>query len=115
MTSTQNAEIEVYNPENYEAEPFIKIINKGAKVNPLTLTVNDGQTLTVKTSSDKDYIELDSEQQSAFFDNGTSLANSYISCTEFPTLLPGWNKIKLSGKNANAFTDIEIKPNWRRL
>lgn len=115
MTSTQNAEIEIYNPENYTAEPFIRIINKGAKVNPLTLTVNDSQTLTVKTSSDKDYIELDSEQQSAFFDNGMTLANSCISCTEFPKLLPGWNKIKLSGKSANAFTDIEIKPNWRRL
>lgn len=115
LTSTQNAEIKIYNPENYTSEPLIKIINKGAKVNPLTLTVNDGQTLTVKTSSDKDYIELDSEQQSASFDNGTSLANNCISCTEFPKLLPGWNKIKLSGKNANTFTDIEIKPNWRRL
>ena len=115
MTSTQNAEIKIYNPENTTNEPFIRIINKGAKVNPLTLSVNDGQTLTVKTSSDKNYIELDSEQQSASFDNGMSLANNCIICTEFPKLLPGWNKIKFSGKSANAFTDIEIKPNWRRL
>lgn len=115
LASTQTAEFEIYNPENFTAEPLIKIINTGAKVNPLTLTVNDSQTLTVKTSSDKDYIELDSEQQSAFFDKGTSLANDCISCTNFPQLLPGWNKLKLSGKNTNAFTDIEIKPNWRRL
>ena len=114
LTSTQTAEFEIYNPENYISKPLIKIINAGAKVNLLALTVNGNQTLTVKTSSDKDHIELDSEQQSAFFDNGTSLANDCISCTEFPKFLPGWNKIKILGKNANAFSDIEIKPNWRR-
>lgn len=114
-TSTQAAEIELFNPESYAAEPFIKIINSGAKITPLILTVNDGQTLTVKTFSDKDYIELNSEEQTASFDDGKTLANNCIICTEFPKLKPGWNKIKISGKNANAFTDVEIKPNWRRL
>lgn len=115
LTSTQNAEIEVYNPENYTAEPLIKIINTGSKIKPLTLSVNDSPILMITKETSQDHIELDSTEQSAYFNAKTNLANSYISCTQFPLLLPGLNTIKLSSTEANAFTTLEIKPNFRRL
>ena len=110
MTSTQNAEIEVYNPENYTAEPLIKIINAGSKIKPLTLSVNDSPILMITKETSQDHIELDSTEQSAYFN-----AKTYISCTQFPLLSPGLNIIKLSSTEADAFKTLEIKPNFRRL
>lgn len=115
LTSTQNAEIEVYNPENYTAEPLIKIINTDSKIKPLTLSVNDSPILMITKETSQDHIELDSTEQSAYFNVKTNLANSYISCTQFPVLSPGLNIIKLSSTEADAFTTLEIKPNFRRL
>lgn len=114
LTSTQNAEIEVYNPENYTAEPKITIINEGSTVNALTLTVNGGQTLNILDTS-YDRIILDSKKQSAYFNNYKNLANSRISCVKFPELKSGWNVIKLSATATGAFSAVEIVPNFRRL
>lgn len=115
LTSTQNAEIEIYNPENYTAEPLIKIINTGSKVKPLTLTANDNLILSVLKETSTDHIELNSEEQSAYFNDKAILANNYISCAKFPELSPGWNIIKLSATAAGSFSAVEIKPNFRRL
>lgn len=114
LTSTQTAEIEIYNPENYTAEPQITIINEGSTVNALTLTVNGGQTLNILGTS-YDRIILDSEKQSAYFNNYKNLANSRISCVKFPKLKSGWNVIKLSATATGAFSAVEIVPNFRRL
>lgn len=114
LTSTQTAEIEIYNPESYTAEPKITIINEGSTVNALTLTVNGGQTLNILGTS-YDRIILDSEKQSAYFNNYKNLANSRISCVKFPELKSGWNVIKLSATATGAFSAVEIVPNFRRL
>ncbi len=114
LTSTQTAEIEIYNPENYTAEPKITIINEGSTVNALTLTVNGGQTLNILGTS-YDRIILDAEKQSAYFNNYKNLANSRISCVKFPELKSGWNVIKLSATATGAFSAVEIVPNFRRL
>lgn len=114
LTSTQTAEIEIYNPENYTAEPKITIINEGSTVNALTLTVNGGQTLNILDTS-YDRIILDSVTQSAYFNNYKNLANSRISCVKFPELKSGWNVIKLSATATGAFSAVEIVPNFRRL
>lgn len=113
-TSTQTTEIEIYNPENYTAEPKITIINEGSTVNALTLTVNGGQTLNIHGTS-YDRIILDSEKQSAYFNNYKNLANSCISCVKFPVLKSGWNVIKFSATATGAFSAVEIVPNFRRL
>ncbi len=115
LVSKQTAEFEIYNPENYTAEPLIKIINTGSKVKPLTLSVNNNPILTITKETSKDHIELDTEEKSAYFNNKAVLANSYISCTKFPELAPGWNKIELAATATEAFTAVEIKPNFRRL
>ena len=114
LTSTQTAEIEIYNPENYTAEPKITIINEGSTVNALTLTVNGGRTLNILGTS-YDRIILDAEKQSAYFNNYKNLANSRISCVKFPELKSGWNVIKLSATATGAFSAVEIVPNFRRL
>lgn len=114
LTSTQTAEIEIYNPENYTAEPKITIINDGSTVNAITLTVNGGQTLNILDTS-YDRIILDAANQSAYFNNYKNLANSRISCVKFPELKSGWNVIKLSATATGAFSAVEIVPNFRRL
>lgn len=114
LTSTQTAEIEIYNSENYTAKPKITIINEGSTVNALTLTVNGGQTLNIHGTS-YDRIILDSEKQSAYFNNYKNLANSCISCVKFPELKSGCNVIKLSATATGAFSAVEIVPNFRRL
>lgn len=109
--------LEIYNPESYPAEPLIKL--SGANYLSKSIVKINEQMIDVDTislsSNPKNHIELDCEQQSAFFDNGTQLANQYISCNEFPKLKTGWNVLNFKTGGSNTFEAIEIKPNWRRL
>lgn len=110
LPKAQSAEIKIFNPENYSAKPYIKL----HYMQDVVLTVNDSEMNVKAVFVDyENDIELDSELQSATC--GLSDMNSYISCTKFPTLLPGWNTIKLTSDKANAFESIKIIPRWRRL
>ena len=104
--ATTSQEFELWNPEMFESEPYIKIIGSGR----IYLYINEE-----KISLDVDeYIELDTELQSAF--KGTENQNNCIDCDYMPTFKTDSNTIKISYKASTAtFNGIEIIPRWRRL
>jgi phage-related protein len=88
----------LYNAEQFESKPYIKIVGSGA----ITLTINSA---AVTLSNVDGYIELDSEMMNAY--KGTTAANSQMSGA-FPVLAPGENNIAWTG----SVTRLEIVPRW---
>ena len=88
----------LYNAEQYESKPYIKVVGSGT----ITLTVNNS---SVTLSSVDGYIELDSEMLNAY--RGTAAANNQMS-GDFPVLAPGKNNISWTGN----VTRLEIVPRW---
>lgn len=89
----------LYNPEEWESLPYIKIIGTGA----VTLHINNN---SFYISTIDDYIEINSELQSAY--KGNTLQNSKINFATFPTLCPGTNNISWVG----SVSKIIIKARW---
>lgn len=89
----------INNPMPYGSLPYIKVTGSG----DITLTI--GNYMVTLTSIDE-YIEIDSELQSAY--KGTTLQNTLISSYPFPSLIPGVNSIAVSG----TVTRLEIIPRW---
>lgn len=89
----------LYNPEEWESLPYIKIIGSGA----VTLHINNN---SFYISSVDEYIEIDSELQSAY--KGAVLQNSKINFATFPVLSEGANNIYWVGN----VSKIIIKPRW---
>lgn len=89
----------LYNPEEWESLPYIKIIGTGA----VTLHINNN---SFYISAIDDYIEINSELQSAY--KGNTLQNSKINFTTFPTLSAGTNNISWVG----SVSKIIIKARW---
>lgn len=89
----------LYNPEEWESLPYIKIIGSGA----VTLHINNN---SFYISSVDEYIEIDSELQSAY--KGAVLQNSKINFATFPVLSEGTNNISWVGN----VSKIIIKPRW---
>jgi phage-related protein len=100
-TKTLTAPGILANPEQWESEPYIKISGSG----DITIHIND-QSLIVKAIGD--YIEIDSELQSAHRE--MQLMNSHL-YSEFPVLNRGDNQISWEG----SVSKIEIVPRWRAL
>ena len=88
----------LYNAEQFESKPYIKIVGSGT----ITLTINNA---SVTLSNVDGYIELDSEMMNAY--KGTTAANSQMSGA-FPVLAPGVNNIAWTGN----VTRLEIVPRW---
>ena len=89
----------IYNPEAWKSYPYIKIYGTGA----VTLHI---QNNSFYISNIDEYIELDSELQSAF--KGTSLKNDKISFSTFPFFVPGANSVSWVGN----VSKIIIKTRW---
>lgn len=88
----------LYNAEQFESKPYIKIVGSGT----ITLTINSA---AVTLSNVDGYIELDSEMMNVY--KGTTAANSQMSGA-FPVLAPGKNNIAWTG----SVTRLEIVPRW---
>lgn len=88
----------LYNAEQFESKPYIKIVGSGT----ITLTINSA---AVTLSNVDGYIELDSEMMNAY--KGTTAANNQMSGA-FPVLAPGKNNIAWTG----SVTRLEIVPRW---
>ena len=88
----------LYNAEQYESKPYIKVVGSGT----ITLAINNS---SVTLSSVDEYIELDSEMLNAY--KGTAAANNQMS-GDFPVLVPGKNNISWTGN----VTRLEIVPRW---
>lgn len=91
----------IVNPENHESLPYIKITGTG----DITLQINDQ---TVLLQGIGDYIEIDSELQSAY--RGTQLMNNHL-FSPFPVLNIGTNQISWTGN----VSKVEIIPRWWTL
>ena len=89
---------QVYNPEQFEALPYIKLYGSG----DMTLTCG-GETWQL--SGVDGYIEIDSQQMECY--KGTDLQNTKISGTSYPQLRPGWTSINITGA-----TSAEYIPRW---
>ena len=92
----------LYNPEDWEATPYIKIVGSG----DITLFINNASYAFTDID---EYIEVDSDIQSCF--KGTILQNSKTSFTEFPKFSEGENNISFVG----AVSEIVIVPRWCTL
>ena len=88
----------LYNAEQYESKPYIKVVGSGT----ITLTVNN---TSVTLSGVDEYIELDSEMLNAY--KGSTAANNQMS-GDFPVFAPGDNTISWVGN----VTRLEIVPRW---
>ena len=88
----------LYNAEQYESKPYIKVVGSGT----ITLAINSS---SVTLSSVNEYIELDSEMLNAY--KGTAAANNQMS-GDFPVFAPGDNTISWVGN----VTRLEIVPRW---
>ena len=89
----------IYNPEEWQSLPYIKIVGTGA----ITLHINNN---SFYISSVDEYIEIDSELQSAY--KGAVLQNSKINFATFPVLSERANNIYWVGN----VSKIIIKPRW---
>lgn len=92
----------LYNPEDWEAFPYIKIVGSG----DITLSINNTSFAFIGVD---DYIEVDSDIQSCF--KGTKLRNNKASFTDFPKFVEGENNISFTG----AVSEIIIIPRWCAL
>lgn len=89
----------VYNPEDWESTPYIKIVGSG----DITLSINNA---SFAFRGIDEYIEVDSEMQMAY--KGTELQNDKTTFTTPPTLAPGQNNISFAGE----VNEIIIVPRW---
>ncbi|MCD7784557.1 MAG: phage tail family protein [Oscillospiraceae bacterium] len=103
---TLTEEGSVYNPEDFDSVPYIKITGDG----DITLMIsNDNGNTSFYFEDVEEYIEIDGELMSAY--KGNTLENSKISFVDFPTLAPGQNEISFVGD----VESITIIPRWRSL
>lgn len=92
----------LYNPEEWESLPYIKIIGNG----DITLSINNNSYGFTDVS---EYIEIDSEIQNCC--KGTALQNSKTSFISFPKLSPGRNEFAFTGN----VSKIIVVPRWCTL
>jgi len=94
----------ITNPGTYASRPRIKITGSG----DFTLTANGHFMEFAGVTSG---IIVDSDYMDCFNLDGVTLANSFATLDEFPTLKPGINTISWTG----AVTAVEVLPRWRDL
>lgn len=91
----------LFNPTLFESRPFVRVYGKGS------LTIGD-RTITVLSTYNKSYIDIDCDIQDAYYDSTN--CNKYITLVdgEFFRLEPGDNSITLG----SGITKIELTPRW---
>lgn len=89
----------VYNPEDWESAPHIKIVGSG----DITISINNA---SFAFRGIEEYIEVDSEMQMAY--KGVELQNDKTTFLTPPALSPGENNISFTG----AVDEIIIIPRW---
>ena len=94
----------VYNPTIMPSKPMLRVYGYG------TITVN-GTTITILAHS-LQYIDIDCDLQEAYY--GSTNANQYISCTEFPVIDPGTNQVSTNFINTG-MQKLEIIPRTWQL
>jgi phage-related protein len=87
------------NPSKQIALPISKIYGSGSG----TFTLNNQ---LVSISEINTYTTINSDLQDAY--TGNTNRNSYVTCTNFPTLKSGINYLSFTG----GVTKIEVTPNW---
>ncbi|WP_051577823.1 hypothetical protein [Sporolactobacillus terrae] len=92
----------ITNPEKWTSLPYMKIFGSG----DITLHINDQEIILTGIS---DYIEIDSELQSAF--KGTTTQNTHYRSAFWPILNAGGNQFSWTG----SVDHIELKPRWNKL
>ena len=92
----------LYNPEDWEATPYIKIVGNG----DITLSINN---TSFAFTGVNEYIEVDGDIQACF--KGAELQNNKVNFTDFPKLAEGKNNISFTG----AVSEIIIMPRWCAL
>ena len=97
-----SAETTIFNPEDWESTPYIKIIGNGN----ITLSINNS---SFGFTDVNEYIEIDGDIQSCY--KGTTLQNSKTSFISFPKFCSGKNNISFVGN----VTKIIILPRWCTL
>lgn len=109
--NSSSKELIINNPEKYSSEPYIKIKGSGCfdvSVNNTIIRIKEDMT---------DYIEIDTELQSAF--KGSVSCNDIVNCDYMPVFTEGQNIIKITpvatGTINPKYNGIEIIPRWRRL
>lgn len=108
--TNEKSTFEIFNPEIFKSEPLIRIYGTSS----LKLTIN-GSLYDITIPSGFEYIDLDTELQSAF--SGSFNCNKYVDFDYMPTFIPGKNIIRIAlGTSSEAsFEKMEITPRWRRL
>ena len=95
----------VYNPTSMVAKPLVRVYGYG------TVTIG-GRTITI-ASHNLDYIDIDCDLQEAYC--GSTNANQYISCSEFPVLQPGTVQISANYSNPSGTKKTSITPRFWQL
>ncbi len=96
---TLTAAESLYNAEEYNSNPYIKITGSGN----ITLSINNSSFYFTSVDG---YIEIDSEIMNAY--KGAERQNNKMTTPEFPTLAPGANAISWAG----SVSSVEIVPRW---
>lgn len=100
-TITITSSISIFNPENFESQPYLKIYGDG----DVSLYINN-QTISIEGIDE--YIEIDSEMKNAYKD--TQPLNNQLK-SDFPVFETGENAISWTG----SVSKIEIIPRWVTL
>lgn len=105
-TFSGNETITLFNPENYNSLPLIRVRNLSTTTG-FTLTVN----LTTLTFSECDgYVDIDSEVGNIF--SGSTSLNDKVTGDSLPEFVSGNNTIAFTSTSGTFL--IEITPRWRK-
>lgn len=102
--SNGEVDVTVRNPEKWASLPVIRIVGSGdfsCIVGSQAMICQNVDTAIVIDAS-----------ESEVYDASGNLYNSHISTLKMPSLLPGDNRIRITG---SGLTRVELTPNWRRL
>ena len=97
---------ELFNPESYDSETYIKVITEGA----FKLTVGD---ISMKATECSGYLEFDSKIKHVH--KGKTEMDDVVSGDYMPVFKKGLNTIVVESQSSNDITGVEIIPRWRRL
>lgn len=101
MKITGTGDDHIYNPEEYESEPYLKVYGSGT----CYIYINNAQ---IKINDVSGYVEIDAEMKNCY-KGSTALNNKMVG--DFPTFKPGDNHITVN----NNVTALEIIPRWRTI
>lgn len=104
----------IANETGYPAYPLFAMNGYGNPINITFPELGDSKTLTLKVDqADAGEYFIDCESMNCYkYVNGVKTnVNSYLTVTDFPTLVPGPNRVKITGETAN-ISSIYMIPRW---